>query len=91
MRTQYSVLGWGAWELAARYEAFAADQDLLSAGSATGTSDTQATTLGVNWYPNAHVKIVANLEHVEFRDTVMVGKQPIDSEDVAMLRVQYSL
>lgn len=83
--------GAGAWELAARYQVLNGDEDLLASGMAKGAENAEAIVAGVNWYPNRNVKIVADIEHVTFDDDIKVDGETIDSEDVAMLRFQYSL
>ena len=83
--------GAGAWELAVRYQVLNGDEDLLANGMAKGSDKAEGLVLGVNWYPNSNVKVMANIEHVTFDDDIAVDGETLDSEDVAMLRFQYSL
>jgi len=83
--------GAGAWELAVRYQVLNADEDLLANGMAKGSDKAEGIVVGVNWYPNSNVKLVADIEHVTFDDDITVDGETLDSEDVAMLRFQYSL
>jgi phosphate-selective porin OprO/OprP len=81
----------GAWEVEARYEEFNADSDLLERSLATGTDQARALTAGLNWYPNSNVRVMANAVHVKFDDTLLVDGHAVDDEDLALLRLQYSL
>ena len=49
--------GWGAWEVAAGY-----DYMNLGAGAIHGGKASTAK-LGLNWYPNSHVRVMANYIH----------------------------
>jgi phosphate-selective porin OprO/OprP len=49
--------GWGAWELAAGYDAL----DLNTLNIKGGRTST--AKFGVNWYPNSHVRVMANWVH----------------------------
>ena len=49
--------GWGAWEIAAGYDYM----NLNSGGINGGRASTFKT--GINWYPNSHVRVMANWVH----------------------------
>jgi phosphate-selective porin OprO and OprP len=49
--------GWGAWEIAAGY-----DYMNLNSGNIAGGSASTVKT-GINWYPNSHVRVMANWVH----------------------------
>lgn len=100
--------GWGAWELAARYALL----DLNFEAGAPGTAPTlaairggrQATyTLGLNWYPNAVLRVMANYQRVEIDRlspggtafgagvlTPPAGAQIGQNLDIWSLRTQYA-
>lgn len=82
---------WGAWEVLFRMEEFNADTGLLDTGLATGTDQALAYTAGLNWYPNGHVRLMLNGVHVDYDDEITVDGQTTDDEDVALLRLQYTL
>ncbi len=46
--------GWGAWELAVRYSSLDLSDDTVEGGEIDDLS------LGLNWYPNAFVRLTAN-------------------------------
>jgi phosphate-selective porin OprO/OprP len=50
--------GWGAWEVASGYDSINLNSGAIHGGRmSTGK-------LGINWYPNSHVRIMANYIHV---------------------------
>ncbi len=50
--------GWGAWEVAARFDSLNMNTQHVSGGNL------QNGTLALNWYLNPHVRFMANYEHV---------------------------
>jgi phosphate-selective porin OprO/OprP len=46
--------GWGAWEIAAGYDYINLNSDAIQAGRAS------TAKFGINWYPNSHVRVMAN-------------------------------
>lgn len=50
--------GWGAWELLAGYDYLNLNDRAINGGQA------QTAKVGVNWYPNSHVRLMANFIHV---------------------------
>jgi len=62
--------GWGAWELATGYDAI----DLNSGAINGGKQSTYK--FGVNWYPNSHVRVMANYVHLLNIDTTGVSGRP---------------
>jgi len=64
--------GWGAWEIAARFEELKIDDAAFVGGAASfadpDTSPRKATAFGVglNWYLSEYVKLVFNYEHTMF-------------------------
>lgn len=49
--------GWGAWEVAAGYDYLDLNDKTLKGGRAS------TAKFGVNWYPNSHIKVMANYIH----------------------------
>ena len=62
---------WGAWELAARYSELDLNYHAGLAGVAAPSAssvrggDQKIFTLGLNWYPNANVRFLADYQHVD--------------------------
>ncbi len=84
--------GWpGAWEVEARYESFEGGDEALESGLATGTDAVDASTLGLTWYPNKNIKVVGNVIHATFDEDISFKGEKVDSEDVVLVRLQYSL
>jgi phosphate-selective porin OprO and OprP len=55
--------GWGAWEVAAGYDYLNLIDGNINGGRA------QTAKLGLNWYPNSHIKMMANFIHALNIDT----------------------
>jgi phosphate-selective porin OprO/OprP len=49
--------GWGAWELATGYDAINLNTANIKGGRA------KTAKFGINWYPNSHVRVMANYVH----------------------------
>lgn len=49
--------GWGAWEIATGYDAINLNSGLIQGGRAS------TAKVGINWYPNSHVRVMANYVH----------------------------
>jgi phosphate-selective porin OprO/OprP len=79
---------WGAWELAARYSRFNSDGDLFRLGMASGISQAEAFTLGLNWYLNQALRITLNYEHTEFDDDLLVNDELVHDEDAFLIQAQ---
>lgn len=60
--------GWGAFEVVGRYGALTLDRDTfpLFANPATSARESRAWTLGLNWYLNNNLKLVANYTQASF-------------------------
>ncbi len=80
--------GYGAWEIAGRYEVFEASHAVLEAGLATGTNYVSGFTLGLNWYCNPLVVVKLDWESLNFRQSVLVNSHSIKRDSVISLRVQ---
>lgn len=59
--------GWGAWELAAGYDYLNLDDGVVVGGRAS------TGKFGINWYPNSHVRFMANFIHVLDLNTLGVN------------------
>ncbi len=79
---------WGAWEVAARYSVFHSDRDLFDLGMAEGTDQTEAFTVGLNWYLNRLFRVTFNYEHTEFDDDLVIDGKTLDDEDAFLLQCQ---
>ncbi|MCX7096028.1 MAG: porin [Methylobacter sp.] len=49
--------GWGAWEIATGFDAINLNDGPVKGGRA------KTAKLGINWYPNSHVRVMANYVH----------------------------
>ena len=49
--------GWGAWELAAGYDYMSLNSGVINGGRAS------TFKTGINWYPNSHVRVMADYVH----------------------------
>lgn len=50
--------GWGAWEIAAGYDYLNLNDGVINGGRAA------TARVALNWYPNSHFRLMANLVHV---------------------------
>jgi len=82
---------WGALEFAARYEMFEAKDNPISQGFASGTDKVTAFSLGLNWTLNKHVRLSANYVNTKFDDSLHIGTQNIDNENLFLFRFQFEL
>jgi phosphate-selective porin OprO/OprP len=77
--------GWGAWQLAARWDLMQVDgNDVLKLGG-VGATHVNAMVLGVNWYMNPLFKFQFNYERDFFnRPAANTGR---DADDIFMFRL----
>lgn len=77
---------WGALQIAARYTALDVDDRVIPLGLAgSGATRARAFAAGANWYLNANIKWVVNVERTAF-DGHVAGERP--AEVVLLLRNQ---
>ena len=50
--------GWGAWEIAARFSSLDLSDNTVDGG------EIQDVTVGLNWYPNSYIRLLANYVNV---------------------------
>jgi phosphate-selective porin OprO and OprP len=81
--------GWGAWEVVGRYQILMTDDEILNLGLATGTDKAQSVTLGLNWFPNRHIRFQFNYDHTWFEDPITVQGERLDNEDTFTTRFLY--
>jgi phosphate-selective porin OprO/OprP len=73
--------GWGAWELAAGYDYLNLNDGLIQGGRAS------TAKIGLNWYPNSHIRLMSNLIHVLDINTTQRGFNNADL-DLFEMRAQ---
>ncbi len=83
--------GWGAFELAGRYNEIDFDSDAFPvfANDALSATRAQGWTVGVNWYLNRSIKVMANFDHTWFNGGRSGGRDR-PSEDTILTRLQLS-
>lgn len=83
--------GWGAFELTARYGVLEIDDDAFPvfANPNSAASEAKAYTVGVNWYLNSNVKVVANYTDTSFEGGATSGSDREDEKTI-FSRVQLS-
>ena len=82
---------WGALEVATRYHQLFIDPDTFTQGfasAATSARRASAYTVGLNWYLNKSVKLLADYEQTWFSGGTVSGDRPI--ERVFLTRWQLS-
>jgi len=84
--------GWGAFQLLGRYERFwLTSKDLIEKGIASGADGADAFSLGLNWWPNVHLKFMLNYVYTDFDQTITVSGKELDNEKVILMRAQFNL
>jgi phosphate-selective porin OprO and OprP len=83
--------GWGALELAGRYSVLRVDPDAFPTFASINSSaqEARAWAVGLNWYLNKYVKLVADYEETHF-DGGAAGGKDRDTERVVFTRAQVS-
>lgn len=81
---------WGAWELHARYERFNTDKESLQNAFVSGTDSVRTTTAGLSWFPNIHVKLVADAIFNNFKEELTVSGKRLKHENAFITRAQFS-
>ncbi|KAF1691110.1 OprO/OprP family phosphate-selective porin [Pseudoxanthomonas koreensis] len=76
--------GWGAWELVGRYGELDVDDGAfpLFADPAVAARSAQTWTVGVNWYLNSNLKLVANYLQTGFDGGAAAGADRTDEKAV---------
>ena len=82
--------GPGAFRVAARYQATHTGRALFDRGLAVGTSLAQSTTVGVDWFPNVHLRMLLDYDFAWFGDRVPVSAGTLRNEHVVTLRAQFN-
>ena len=72
-----------------RYQTLKTDRGLLDLGLARGTDKAQSVTIGLNWYPNKHIRFQFNYDHAWFDDELIIQSAKLDSENTFITRFQY--
>ena len=82
--------GWGAFELVGRYGHLGIDDDAfpLFADATTSAASASSWGLGLNWYLNANVKLVANYARTSF--DAFGNAAPRKDEEILFTRAQLS-
>jgi phosphate-selective porin OprO/OprP len=81
---------WGALELAARYGQLTIDDEAfpIFADSVTQASEAKGFGIGLNWYLNRHVRLLASYEETTFAGGAAVGDR--EKEKVLFTRMQFA-
>jgi phosphate-selective porin OprO/OprP len=86
-------LGWGAWEIAARYSVLNLNFDEGLAGLATPKDgirggDQRIWTAGLNWYPNNAIRFMLDYQHTDVSRLSSSGTDAGARLDAVSLRAQ---
>ena len=83
--------GWGAFELVGRFGELKIDDEAfpLFANAATSARSAKAWTIGLNWYLNSNLKLVANYTRTAFEDGAAAGADREDEKSF-FTRAQFS-
>lgn len=81
--------GWGAWEIAVRYEEFETGRNAFESELATGVRNVRAITGGINWWPNIHVRFMLDFVHSTFSNKLEISDEIFHNENLLLFRAQY--
>lgn len=81
--------GWGALELAARYEKSHLPNAALQSNLAKGANGLHAATAGLNWYVNDDVKVALNYTRYVFNQPISYDGKLYQKSSLVQLRMQY--
>jgi phosphate-selective porin OprO/OprP len=79
--------GWGAWQLAVRYEMCHISHQPLQAKLATGANFSQGPTVALNWFFNAHIEMKMDWQYLHFNHK-LPNSSGKNSESVIIARLQ---
>lgn len=76
--------GWGAFELVGRYGELNLDEDSFPffASASASARSSRAWTLGLNWYLNSNLKLVANYTEASFEGGAPGGRDREDEKSI---------
>jgi phosphate-selective porin OprO/OprP len=80
--------GWGAWEIATGYDAINLNDGVIQGGRAS------TAKLGINWYPNPHVRVMTNYIHALDINTGTVANataKAFNAADLDMIETRVQL
>ena len=80
----------GAWEFHTRYERFDTENKAFDNAYVTGTKKVSTVTAGLSWFPNVHVKVVADYIANDFKDSFVLGGMDLSKENAFITRVQFN-
>jgi phosphate-selective porin OprO/OprP len=83
--------GWGAWQIAGRYEELNVDNSAFPtfASTAASASSAHAWSAGINWYLNRNIRLNASFSHTVFGGyTGTAPAVPSQAENVFFTRIQ---
>jgi len=82
--------GSGAWELVVRYEELKTTTKAFDDGVISGARDVKSETLGLNWWPNRHVRGALNLVRTDFGEKLTFGDLSRDHENALITQFQFN-
>jgi phosphate-selective porin OprO/OprP len=80
--------GYGAWQVAVRYEHLHINPNTLNAGLATGANDVRGSTIGINWILNSFVLARLDWQYLTFNRGILVSDHVIHHESLITGRIQ---
>ncbi len=86
--------GWGAWEIAGRYDVLNLDDNAGAAGTATPLGgirggEQKVASVGINWYPNSVFKFQLDFQNVDVDRLGATGLQVGENVKIYTLRSQF--
>lgn len=85
-----SGAGYGAWELAVRYDEFHSNRSAFDKDIVSGANIVRSGTLGLNWWPNFHIRGTWNILYNRYSDNLEVSGKSYDHDWATVLQFLFN-
>ncbi len=82
--------GYGAWELAVRYDEFHSNKSAFDKDIVSGAHIVRSGTIGLNWWPNFHIKGTWNVLYNSYSDDLVISGKSFDHDWATVLQFLFN-